>query len=260
MARTARGEIIFFSLDEENPVVRDHVRERGKAVVLRPTRHGEMITLIEHRRDTSLLLAEQIPATFEGRVRVNVANALAAAAAAFAADVGLEHIRHALRTFTSSFFQTPGRFNLLEVDGRRVLMDYCHNVAGLEAMADFVKRMDADRTIAMISMPGDRADDDIHAFGRLAGATFQEIVIREDANTRGRPSGEIAGMLGAAVAEAGLPADRTTVVLDEIEAAHATVARAGRNDLVVLLVDRPTLVWESLTSKGGASGNGRARP
>ena len=108
MARTARGEIVFFSMDEENPVIRDHLRERGKAVVLRPTRHGEMLTLIEHRRDTSLLLAEEIPATFGGRARVNIANALAAVAAAFAEDVLLEQIRHALRTFTATFFQTPG--------------------------------------------------------------------------------------------------------------------------------------------------------
>jgi len=263
MARGARGEIIFFSMDEENPVIRDHIRERGKAVVLRPTRHGEMITLIEHRRDTSLLLAEEIPATFDSRIRVNIANALAATAAAFAGDVQLEHIRHALRTFTSNFFQTPGRFNLIEVDGRRVLIDYCHNVAGLEAMADFVKRMDADRTVAMISMPGDRSDDDIHAFGRLAGSTFQEIVIREDVNTRGRQPGEIAGMLGSAVAASGLPPDHTAIILDEIEAAHATVARAGRNDLVILMVDRPALVWESLSSKQGKLGkstNGRDQP
>src|SRR5215211_7534410 len=172
MARVARGEIIFFSMDEENPVIRDHLRERGKAVVLRPTRHGEMITLIEHRRDTSLLLAEEIPATMEGRIRVNIQNAMAAAAAAFAQDVQLEYIRNALRTFTSTFFQSPGRFNLLEIEGRKVLLDYCHNVAGLESMADFVKRMDADRTIAMIALPGDRSDDDINAFGRLAAGTF----------------------------------------------------------------------------------------
>ncbi len=216
-----------------------------------------MITLIEHRRDTSLLRVEEIPATFDGRVRVNIANALAAAGAAFAQDVQLERIRHALRTFSSNFFQTPGRFNLIEVDGRRVLMDYCHNVAGLEAMADFVKRMDADRTVAMISIPGDRADDDVRAFGRLAGETFQEIVIREDANPRGRKRGEIADMLGQAVADAGLPADRTAVVLDEVEAAQAAVARAGRNDLVVLLVDKPFVVFEALTSKGS---NGRNRP
>ena len=137
-----------------------------------------------------------------------------------------------------------------------MLIDYCHNVAGLEAMADFVKRMDADRTIAMIAVPGDRSDEDIRAFGRLAGSTFEEIVIREDTNPRGRKRGEVADMLGAAVAEGGLPSSNLTVVLDEVEAAHAAVERAGRNDLVVLMVDRPAVVWEALTSK---SEDGRER-
>ena len=50
MAETARGEIIFFSMDEENPVIRDHRRERGRAVVLRQTRAGEMLTLLETKR------------------------------------------------------------------------------------------------------------------------------------------------------------------------------------------------------------------
>jgi cyanophycin synthetase len=249
MTRTARGELIFFSMDEDNPVIRDHLRERGKAVVLRPTRHGEMITLIEHRRDTSLLLAEEIPATMEGRIRVNIANALAAAAAAFAQDVQLEYIRNALRTFTSTFFQTPGRFNLLEIEGRRVLLDYCHNVAGLESMADFVKRMDADRTIAMIALPGDRSDADISAFGRLAGSTFDEIVIREDANPRGRKRGEVAGLLVEAIAAGGQNGNAVDVVLDEVEAARAAIARAERNDLVILMADKPALVFEQLTGR-----------
>jgi hypothetical protein len=56
MAGVARGEIIFFSMDEENPVIRDHRRERGRAVVLRQTRAGEMLTLLEDKEETSLLL------------------------------------------------------------------------------------------------------------------------------------------------------------------------------------------------------------
>lgn len=251
MARVARGEIIFFSMDEENPVIREHLRERGKAVVLRPTRHGEMITLIEHRRDTSLLLAEEIPATMDGRIRVNIQNALAAAAAAFAQDVQLEYIRTALRTFTSNFFQTPGRFNLLEIEGRRVVLDYCHNVAGLESMADFVRRMDADRTIAMIAMPGDRSNEDISAFGRLAGSTFDEIVVREDANPRGRRRGEVAELLVGAIATTGRNDGKVEVVLDELEAARQAIARAGRNDLVILMADKPAAVFEQLTGRTG---------
>jgi cyanophycin synthetase len=251
MAKVARGEIIFFSMDEESPVVREHIRNRGRAVVLRPTSHGEMITIIEHRRDTSLLLASQIPATFDGRNRVNIANALAAAAAALGADVQLEHIRHALRTFTTSYFQTPGRFNLLEVAGRRVLMDYCHNVAGLEALGDFVQRIDATRRIGVIAMPGDRQNQDIQAFGKLAASLFDELIIREDTNTRGRQRGEVAGLLRAAAMEGGLQAGQITTVLDEVEAVREAVKRSNKDEFVVMMIDKPTVIWDELNNLNG---------
>ncbi|HYJ12490.1 MAG TPA: cyanophycin synthetase, partial [Thermomicrobiales bacterium] len=248
MTRSARGEIIFFSMNEDNPVLKDHMRERGRAVVLRETRQGDMITIVEHRRETSLLLASQIPATFEGRARVNIANAMAAASAALADDVTLDYIRQALRTFTSSFFQTPGRFNMMDLGGKRVIVDYCHNLAGLEAMADFVQRMGADSTVAVLSMPGDRSDFDIRAFGELSGKTFDQIVIREDDNTRGRKSGEIAQMLATAAVDAGMSGDNVSIVLDELEAVQAALEISGKSDLVVLLVDKPAAVWEMLTS------------
>ncbi len=250
MSRTARGEVVFFSMDEENPVIREHIRDRGRAVLLRQTGQGDMITLIEHRRETSVLLASQIPATFEGRVRVNIANALAATAAGFAGDVQLDYIRTALRTFTSNFYQTPGRFNLLDLGGQRVVVDYCHNVAGLEAIADFVKRMDADRAVAVISMPGDRSDNDMHAFGELAGRTFDRIIIREDDNTRGRKPGEIAGILKEAVERAGLNSGNVSIVLNELEAVQTAVETSDKTDLVILMVDKPAKVYEMLSKSG----------
>jgi cyanophycin synthetase len=253
MADTARGEIIFFSLHEDNPVIRDHLRERGRAVLLRNTRQGEMITIVEHRRETSLLLASQIPATFQGRARVNIANAMAAASAALAADVQLDYIRQALRTFTSSFFQTPGRFNLLDLGGKRVVVDYCHNVAGLEAIADFVNRMEADHSVAVISMPGDRSDADMNTFGELAGKTFDKIVIREDVNRRGRKDGEIAGILKSAVARSGHADEDIRIELDELEAVQAAIDISGKTDLVVLMVDKPAEVWDMLTRSGATA-------
>jgi len=251
MARTARGEIIFFSMNEENSVLRDHIRAKGRAVVLRQTRGGEMITIIEHRRDTSLLLASQIPATFDGRNRANVSNVLAAVAAALGADVQLEAVRHALRTFTASFFQTPGRFNLLEHDGRRILMDYCHNVHGLESMVDFIQRMEPRRKIALIAMPGDRSNDDIARFGELAGASFDQIVIREDVNPRGRAHGEVPDLLKEAVLRGGLPADKIAIEYDEIAAARMAVGYAERDDFVALLIDKPAAVWDDLSTLPG---------
>ena len=88
-----------------------------------------------------VLYTHLIPATFGGRARMNVANALAAAAAAWAAGAHLHDIRQGLRTFTTSFFQAPGRLNLVEVGGVRVVIDYCHNVDGMRQLADFVNRM-----------------------------------------------------------------------------------------------------------------------
>jgi cyanophycin synthetase len=99
MAQQANGEIIFFGMDEENPVIRKHLREHGKAVVLSRTRRGEEIMILKHRRKRSLLLAHQIPATCEGHVRVGITNAMAAVAAAIAREVPLEHIRLALQTY-----------------------------------------------------------------------------------------------------------------------------------------------------------------
>jgi len=253
MARTARGEIIYFSMDEENPVIQEHIREKGKAVVLRQSRYGEMITVIENRRETSLVLASQIPATFEGRLRVNIANALAATAAAVADDIQLDHIRQALRTFSSNFYQTPGRFNMLDLGGQRVIMDYCHNVAGLEALADFVARMEAPRTVGVISIPGDRSDDDMQKFGELAAKTFDRIIIREDDNPRGREVGEIARRIHEAVLAGGMDESRVQIVLDEMEAARTAVDTSDKDELVVLLVDKPAKVWEMLTNRGGGN-------
>jgi cyanophycin synthetase len=251
IARLARGELIYFSMQEDNETLREHLRARGRAVVLRPTRNGEMITIVEHRRETSLLLASEIPATFDGRLRVNIANAIAAAAAALGENIQLEYIRQALRTFTTSFFQTPGRFNLIEFQGRRVVMDYCHNIAGLESIADFVQRMEAERTVALISMPGDRLDGDVEAFGALAGKTFDQLVIREDTNRRGRAVGEIAGMLRSAAMSAGLTDDNIAIVLEESEAVREAIRRSEKDDLVMLFVDKPAKTWEEIEQLAG---------
>jgi cyanophycin synthetase len=100
-------------------------------------------------------------------------------------------IRTALCSFSTSFAQNPGRFNLLKVDERQVVIDYFHNPHALEAVAEFVSRMGGPHTVAVIQMAGDRRDEDIAAFGQLAGQTFDELVIREPLPKfqRARPPG-----------------------------------------------------------------------
>jgi cyanophycin synthetase len=249
MANVARGEIIYFSMNEDNPVIQEHVRHNGRAVVLRQTPRGGMITLLDSRRETHILAARDIPATLDERLQVNTANALAATAAAVGANVSIATIRATLRTFSTAYWQTPGRFNLLSVEGRQVVVDYCHNVDGLRWLADFVERTPAPRSVGVIAIAGDRRDEDIREFGELAGRTFDHLVIREDDDLRGREPGEVAALLLEAVTAAGVPPERTTMIMDEVEATHAAIDLADPGDLVVAMVYRIPRVWEDLVRR-----------
>jgi hypothetical protein len=57
------------------------------------------------------------------------------------------------------------------------------------------------------------------------------------------------------VLDAGLPEDRIHTVTDEVAAAHAGVDLAAPGDLVVVLVDRVTLVWEALAQRAKQEAN-----
>ncbi|HEU4674003.1 MAG TPA: cyanophycin synthetase, partial [Candidatus Limnocylindrales bacterium] len=224
-----------------------------------------------------------IPATFGGRARMNVANALAAAAAAWAVGAHLHDIRQGLRTFTTSFFQAPGRLNLLDVGGVRVVIDYCHNVDGMRQLADFVNRMMVEpqakrgavaarppaggtrngRAIGVIGIPGDRRDEDQREYGALAATAFDEVIVREDRNLRGRPAGESAANVMRGIRAAGSDArsgsdaaakrtSRSETILDEIHAVRVALRRAVPGDLVVACVDDAVRVYrEAMSAAGG---------
>ena len=214
-----------------------------------PTRHGEMITLIEHRRDTSLLLAEEIPATMEGRMRVNIQNAMAAAAAAFAQDVQLEYIR-----------TRPAHLYLeLLPDPRSLQPPRRSTDEGAPGLLPQRGRAGVDGRLRQTHgrRPHHRHDRDAgrpqrrrhRGFGRLAAGTFDEIVIREDYNPRGRRRGEVADLLKSAIAASGRSDGKVDIVLDEVEAAREAISRAARNDFVILMADRPALLFEHLTGR-----------
>jgi cyanophycin synthetase len=85
---------------------------------------------------------------------------------------------------------------------------------------------------------------------------FDEVVIREDANPRGRERGEVASLLRDALIDNGVSTDRIAVVLNEVEAAGAALDRARPDDLVVLLADKPAQVWETAVERSARDWSG----
>jgi cyanophycin synthetase len=274
MADRCRGRVILFSMETDKGSrgfdrVDGFTGRGGAAFVIRHTPEGDQIVLRHGPRTMPVMYTHLVPATFGGKARMNVANALAAAAAAWASGAHLHDIRQGLRTFTTSFFQAPGRLNYLEVRGVRVVIDYCHNVDGMRNLADFARRMNGDgsgngasrggRAIGVIGMPGDRRDEDMREYGALAAAAFDEIIVREDRNLRGRPPGETATNVADGVRVARDKGTSITVrvdkILDELSAVKTALRRANPGDLVVMCVDDSIGVYkEAMASAGKREG------
>ena len=210
MAERAEGRIVYFSMhggESASRQVKEHIANGGTAVVLQPGVRGDMLAIYDAEQYIPLLWTHLIPATLEGKALHNVANALAAAAICYARGVSVENIRQGLRTFATSFYLTPGRLNVFDEYAFRVIVDYAHNPAAIQALSDLVNRLRPNyrRTIGMISAPGDRRDVDIRAIGAIAGKTFDLLVIKEDNDRRGRKEGDIAKLLWEAAHDAGMP-------------------------------------------------------
>ncbi len=267
MRKHCSGAVIFFTLQEKNELVERWVRRGGKAVSLQKGALGEMMVIREGRRTMPLAWVHQLPATFEGRARMMVGNAMAAAGAAHAAGAHLHDIRQGLRSFSTSIYQAPGRLNLFDLNGVKVLIDYAHNAAGLGTVGDFVERMtsggpvggppgapswSANLRVAVIATPGDRRDEDMRELGRVAARYFDDIIIREDRNTRGRRRGESATHILEGVQDAvrkGARVGSVEIVLDEMEATRRALDRSRPGDLVVLCVDYATDAWKELETR-----------
>ncbi|HEX2222501.1 MAG TPA: cyanophycin synthetase [Candidatus Limnocylindria bacterium] len=269
MARHCSGSVIYFSMDPENETVKRQAARGRRAVTLEQGRNGEMIVLRHGRKSMPLAWTHLLPATFEGRARMNVQNALAAAAAAWAAGAHLHDIRQGLRTFTTSYYMAPGRLNLFELDGFRVIVDYAHNPPAVRSLGEFVSRLAqpspggaaplvTGSRIGVIATAGDRRDADIRELGRVAAGYFDRVIVREDRNNRGRPRGGTARLVSEGVDAAmrdGARCREVEVVLDELEATRRALDVGRPGDVVVVCVDHANEVWKELQRRqhGAAS-------
>src|SRR5215203_579506 len=257
MAEHSPGKPIYVTMRKDNELVRRHIRDKGRAVALEDGLNGRLIVLYEGEEQIPLLWARQIPATIEGHALHNVQNAMFAMAIAHAMGISLENIRQGLRTFTTDFFQTPGRMNFYNEHPFRVLLDYAHNAHGMQAMARTVRELTVTgRRIGVLAAPGDRRDEDILELAQAAAPAFDFIMVREDDNLRGRKAGESSRLVRQGLIAAGFPEDRIfpEVYLEE-EAVRRSLEMAQPGDLLVIFGDDLDRDWNQIVSFGRPAGS-----
>ena len=253
MARQAGGRIGYFTLNgglEMSPFLQKHVAEGGLLAGLEPSVRGGELVLYDKGRRWSLLHADELPSTLNGMARFNIANALAAALAGHGLGASTAVIAAALRAFTSSHAENPGRFNVHDAHGFRVIVDYAHNPGAMRAMADLVAQLRprVGRVIGVVSIPGDRRDEDILEMGAIAAEMFDALIFRERPDGRGRPAGSVLSLLTDGALAAGFPPERIHRILSEARAVETALRMARPGDLVLVFPTAVDAVWNQVTA------------
>lgn len=185
------GKIALFSLDENSPRIKEHCKTGGIAAIY----ENGYVTVLKGTWKIRIEKVSDIPITFSGKAVFNIANTLAAVLATYLCDFKTEDIRQALQTFIPSPAMTPGRMNMFQFKNFSVMLDYAHNTHGLQAIGKFVDAVDAPLKVGIVAGVGDRRDEDIISLGEESAKIFDEIIIRQDKNLRGRTEEEMLKLL-----------------------------------------------------------------
>jgi cyanophycin synthetase len=241
MRRHTRAGWYPFSLDPDSPAVAEALKRGGRAAVLRD---GALTLLAAGRRARRLADVGELPVTFGGLSRYNVANALAAAAACDALGLTSGRIAAGLRSFALDADANPGRLNLYERRGILVLIDFAHNEAGLQGLLEVSRQLTRrgarhaarrGKVRLAVGTAGDRTDEILHNLGALAGAGADEVVICEKPHyLRGREMEAMNAILRAGVAAGGFNRE-VEAHPSELAALQALLKRARSGDVVAVM-------------------------
>ena len=225
------GNIVWFSLSDSNPVVAAHTKRGGVAFVYSG---GNLVRLEGENRET-ICAAREIPITLNAAAGHNVANALGAAALTEKLGLSLEQIAGGLRTMSQD--ANPGRSNLFEIDGFKVLVDFAHNAEAMQALFAMASAIPARRRALCFGQAGDRTDREIRELARSAWSMgLDKAHIAElEHYRRGREEGEVYAILRDELMKAGARDDQIQHFQEEHESFDAALEWAQEGDLVVIL-------------------------
>ena len=165
-----------------------------------------------------------------------IQNILPAVITGYVRGFTIEDMKMALETFIPSPAQTPGRLNMFRFKDFDVLLDYAHNAAGMRALQKFVDNIEATVKVGIIAGVGDRRDEDTIEVGSIASEMFDEIIIRQDKNLRGKSEEELIGLLKQGILRHD-PNKKLTIIPNEREAATFAIKNAKKGSLIVISSD-----------------------
>ena len=233
IGKELKSDIIYFSTVFENSIIQDQINRGKKAVYIK----GKDIFIFDGVKENKLLSIRDIPATLKGILSYNISNSLSAIAGALGLGIEFKYIIEGLREFESNEEYNPGRFNVYNVKDFKVVVDYGHNIEGYKETIKSLKNMNPKRIIGVIGVPGDRTETSIVRIGQLCAKDINNIIIKEDKDSRGREIGGVANLLMKGCIIGGVDKNNIEIELCEELALKKAMLMAGENDIVVVFYE-----------------------
>ena len=232
MRRGLQCNVALFSMNENNPRILALQRKGGITAIY----ENGYVTLCRGEWKMRVMKAHEIPITYGGKAEFMIQNILPAIIAANIQGASIEDMKAGLSTFIPSPNQTPGRLNLFEFKKFTVLLDFAHNAAGMRALKKFTDTLDGTVKVGIIAGIGDRREQDNNDIGSVAAEMFDEIIIRQDKNLRGKTDHEIIRMLEDGIKKID-PNKPVKVIPNEREAITYAIENGKEGSLIVLCSD-----------------------
>lgn len=230
-AKKYSGNLVWFSLDPKNEVVKQHASDGGLAFVLDENK----LTRLAGKEREVICASDEIQITLAGAARHNIANSLAAAALTYCLGVSVEDIRTGLKSISQD--DNPGRCNVYEISGVNVLLDFAHNPHAMQALFDMASGLPAKRRLLAFGQAGDRPDDLIRELAQGAWSIGLDAVIVSEleAYHRGRSHGDVYKVIHDELIRCGAHEDQLRHFDEELDSLDAALDWAEPGDLIIML-------------------------
>ena len=254
---SVQAPVVWFSLQPDRPALARHIRAGGAAAVCA----GDNLVLATGETIYVVAAVSDLPIALAGAARHNVANALAAMAAAQVLGIPIDAVGRVLRRFGQTAEDNPGRANVVELGGVLLIVDFAHNPHGMTALVRMAASFPARRRLLLLGQAGDRSDSDLRGLAQAAAAFRPDrIVLKEmEHYRRGRQVGEVSAVLADEFLRCGIPDEALVRTGSELDGVREALSWARGGDLLLLTVheDRREVIGllERLRAGGWQAGD-----
>ena len=224
-----KGNLVCFSKNKDNPLIIECINKGGIAVFI----EEDNIVVVNKNRKYKIIDIKDMPLTMGGILDFNIENAMAACGALVSLGIDYCMITKGFLKFKSDNVCNSGRFNLYNLKGVKIILDYGHNPEGYKSIIKSLQKIERNKLIGVIGMPGDRQDEAMMEIGRLSSESMDYVYIKEDKDRRGRKLGEVAKVI-----EKGINKNNYEICLDEIEALKLAYNRSEAGDIIIVFYEK----------------------